>query len=333
MTGRLHGPADRRRPRPGLRRAAAGVASAVLAVTLLTACQEEVVPEPTPEPTVEVAGDFGVRPTITVPEGLNVAEPVSEVLIAGEGPEVAEGANLLLDYVAVDTVTGETVADTFSTLPELRTLTVDSLGEPLYDLLQGVTVGTRIERVELGTASRPNPHVLVVDVLPIRATGQSREPEAEMPAVSLDESGSPSVTVPAGDPPSTMRLAVLVKGDGAQVSTDQSVVLQLTAVRWSDGAVVDSTWGSAPRAVALSDLVPGLRGALLEQTVGSQLLAVVPPAEGNETDTLIYVVDILATADVAIGPSGTEGQGDVPPEQATPPVGDELPTDGPTEDF
>ena len=300
---------------PTLRRRLAATAAIALTAVLVAACQPEPEPEPAPLPTIEVAGGFGVRPTITVPDGIAVTEPTSQVLIAGEGPVVAEGANLLLDYVAVDAVTGETVADTFSTLPEIRTLSAQSLGEPLYELLQGVSVGTRIERVELGTAQRPNAHVLVVDVLPLRAEGQAREPEAEMPAVTLDENGSPSVTLSGAEPPATMRLSVLIKGSGAQVSTDQSVVLAMTAVRWSDGAVVDTTWGSAPRAVALRDLPAGLRGALLEQTVGSQLLAVVPPAEGTGSDTLVYVVDILATADVALEPGGTDG--DVAQEATT----------------
>ncbi|PWD49590.1 peptidylprolyl isomerase [Serinibacter arcticus] len=309
------------------RRSLAGAATAALLVVgLVAGCQEEAPVPETPQPTIEVAGDFGVRPTITVPEGLTVAETSSAVLIPGDGPVVAEGGGLLLDYVALDVVTGETVADTFPTLPEIRSLTVDSLGAPLYELLEGVSVGTRIERVELGTAARPNPHVLVVDVLPVRATGQAREPEAGFPTVTLDDTGAPTVAVPAEPAPTSARFAVLVKGDGPQVATDQSLVLQLTAVRWTDGAVVDTTWGSGARAVALSDLGEALRGALLEQTVGSQVLVVAPPADGAAGDTLVYVVDILATADIAVDPAGTEGLVPTPSESAG---AVERPTDPP----
>lgn len=289
--------------RPAIRAVAA---IAALAVGALTACQSEPEEPETPQPTVEVAGEVGVRPTITVPPGLSVTESTSDVLVAGDGPVLADGASLLLDYVALDVVTGETVADTFATLPEIRTLTEQSLGEPLYDLLQGTSVGSRLERVELGTPERPNPHVLVVDVLPVQATGTPREPEPGLPTVALEPTGAPVITVPEGEPGSSSRFAVLIKGAGPQVASNQSLVVQLTAVRWSDGAVVDSTWGTEPRAVALAELPTALRAALLEQTVGSQVLVVVPGAEGGTTDALVYVVDVLATADVALG--GTEGQ-------------------------
>ncbi len=306
------------------RRLLGAAAVGLLAVGALASCRSE--PEPTPTPTaeIEVAGPFGVRPTITVPAGTEVAETSSSVLITGDGPVVADGASILLDYVAVDVATGETVADTYPDLPEIRTLSAESLGQPLHELLQGVTVGSRVERIELGTAARPSPHVLVVDVLPTRATGQAREPEAGLPTVALDETGAPTVTVPEGDPPTGSRFAVTIKGAGPQVGSEQSVVLQLQAVRWSDGAVVDSTWGSAPRAVALADLGTALRGALVEQTVGSQVLVVAPPADASSPDTIVYVVDVLATADVALDPSGTEGQA-----PATSP-GVERPTDEPT---
>jgi len=310
------------RPR---RRLVGAVAVGLLVAAGLTSCRSE--PEPTPTATapIEVAGQFGVRPTITVPPGTEVAETSSSVLVTGDGPVLADGDSLLLDYVAVDVATGETVADTYPALPEIRTLSAESLGQPLHALLQGVTVGSRVERIELGTAARPSPHVLVVDVLPIRATGQAREPEPGMPTVTLDDTGAPSVTVPAEAPPTGSRFAVTVKGAGPQVAPDQSVVLQVMAVRWSDGAVVDSTWGSAPRAVALSDLGVALRGALVEQTVGSQVLVVAPPTDASSPDTLVYVVDVLATADVTLDPAGTEGQA-----PATSP-GVERPTDTPTE--
>ena len=52
---------------------------------------------------------------------------------------------------------------------------------------------------------------------------------------------------------------------------------------------------------------------------------VAPPTDASSPDTLVYVVDVLATADVTLDPAGTEGQA-----PATSP-GVERPTDTPTE--
>jgi peptidylprolyl isomerase len=53
-------------------------------------------------------------------------------------------------------------------------------------------------------------------------------------------------------------------------------------------------------------VVPGFKKALVGQTVGSQVVAVIPPADGygsdgnsqagiKGTDTLVFVIDILNT--------------------------------------
>lgn len=270
-------------------------------------CASQGSEEPTASATIEVAGEVGVRPILTIPPGYTVTETTERTLIEGDGAELVEGAAILLDYVAVDLTTGETVKDTYGGLPEIRTLSIEDLGEPLHGLLAGARVGARLERIELGTAADPDPHLLVVDVRPTRATGSPLTVDPLLPVVTVAEDGTPSVQVPTTAPPTSVTTATLLKGTGPQVTAGQSVVIQLLAIRWADGAVVDSTWGVAPRAVALSDL-GGLSAGLVEQTVGSQVLVVVPPADGNGVDTLVYVVDVLATGDASVPPAGTEGQ-------------------------
>lgn len=304
--GRAGRAGDRRAGRTSRGIAVAGVLAALLAVPL-AGCGA-VDPVPTPPPTVGVAGEVGLRPTITIPEGFTVEETTTRTLVVGSGPPLVADQAILIDYVALNVVTGETVKDTYAGLPEIRTLAVSNLGEPLYELLVGARVGSRLQRVELGTAADPDPHVLVVDVRPTRATGEALPNDAALPSVTLAEDGTPAIAVPTTAPPTTVASSTLIKGSGPQVAVGQSVVLQILVVRWADGAVVDSTWGVAPRAASLADLGAGLSAGLVEQTVGSQVLVVVPPADGNGVDTLVYVVDILATGDVAVPPAGTEGQ-------------------------
>lgn len=119
-----------------------------------------------------------------------------------------------------------------------------------------------------------------------------------MPAVALADDGAPTITVPDGEPPDRLRVAPLVRGDGAQVRPGQDVTIQYTGMAWETGAPYDSTWatGKVPQTVAIDETFPGLRDGLVDQTVGSQVLLVIPPAQAQGTDTLVLVVDILAVA-------------------------------------
>ena len=76
-------------------------------------------------------------------------------------------------------------------------------------------------------------------------------------------------------------------------------------VRWSDGKLLEETYGTEPATAALSGLVPGMVKGLTGQPVGSRVLLVIPPADGypdgNATpsvkpgETLVMVVDLLFT--------------------------------------
>lgn len=280
-------------------------AAVLVVLGLVAGCQGG---EDEPPPQIEVSGDFGTRPLVSVPEGYTVAETTEQVLLVGDGPIVQGGQIVLLDYLGIDLASEAVEVDTYATLPEIRTMTVDSLGAPLHDLLDGQTEGSRLQRIELGTADDPAPHLLLVDIRPTRAVGEEATVDEDMPTVELDSSGAPTVTIPDLAPPANVESAALITGTGPQVAPGESVVIQLLGVRWSDGSVLDTTWGSAPRAASLQDLGTGLSAGLVEQRVGSQVLVVVPPDQGNGVDTIVYVVDILATSDVELPPAGTEGQ-------------------------
>ena len=113
--------------------------------------------------------------------------------------------------------------------------------------------------------------------------------------------GSPTITIPGAPPPPDRVEQVLIKGEGAQVSADAVLIVQFTRVRWSDGAVEATTWGGLPERLDLATSMPGLSLGLLDQMMGSQVLLVVPPAEAAGTDTLVFVVDVLAIASERTG--------------------------------
>jgi peptidylprolyl isomerase len=117
------------------------------------------------------------------------------------------------------------------------------------------------------------------------------------------------VTIPPGtEPPSDLQIEVLKKGDGPVVPDPANVTVQYQGVNWTTGEVFDQSWGKGtPSPFSTDQVVPGFAKAMIGQTVGSQVVVIIPPAEGygeagqpsagiGGTDTLVFVIDILAVA-------------------------------------
>ncbi|MFC8921745.1 FKBP-type peptidyl-prolyl cis-trans isomerase [Cellulosimicrobium sp. NPDC057127] len=292
------------------------VALALVAALVLGACEEPEDAAQTPLNTaVEVAGSAGAPPSLTYTAPLDVPQTRSEVVWPGTGRELVEGGPLLLNLYAQDARDGTVLQNTYTDAPQWFTLSDESVGDDLADLLRGQRVGARLL---LAQEDDGVPVVLVVDVLPTRADGEDVSPPEGMPTVERAEDGAPTVTVPADTPPpADLVVQPLVRGDGPQVEAGQVVTVRYTGVRWSDGGVFDSSWaaGATPSSVmiGIGEVIEGWEQGLLEQSVGSQVLLVVPPDLGYAgtanplaDETLVYVVDILdahfpVTAEEAAG--------------------------------
>ncbi|TDE90370.1 hypothetical protein EXU48_18090 [Occultella glacieicola] len=299
-------PARPRRPVGVLLQRLLAVLALVAGLTGLVACTPDE-PEPSGIDLVAVGGNMGAHPQVTFDAPLAVTETETEELITGEGTVLVDGAAVMVSYLAIDAVTGETIEDTFSSQPEVLLLTEAEAG-PLYDELLGRTEGSRLLRVEVGTATKPNPLVLVYDILHTRAWGEEVPPAAGMPVVSRSETGEPTVTIPDTAPPADLSVVQLIRGDGAQVRSGLAVTVRYTTIAWSTGEVVESTWGEgqAPTTVAFTGLIQGWQEGLVDETVGSQVMLIVPPEQAFGDDTLVYVIDVLAVSAL----NGTDGAGE-----------------------
>ncbi|KQY46226.1 FKBP-type peptidyl-prolyl cis-trans isomerase [Cellulomonas sp. Root137] len=302
-----------------------GLAAAALALTLglsLAACAGDSADDPTPSATststadpadvaalakVEVEGEPGSKPTITLPTTpFTVSALVVRVVDEGTGDEITEGQTLSIQTTAVSGTDGTELGDTYSSTPE-KIVADDQLLPDLHDALVGQKVGVRIlfavpdgegTNVVVGEVVEANDTVPALE----RAEGEAVTPPAGLPTVTLDADGKPSIT-PLTDPaPTTLVAQPLIKGTGAEVTEDQTLTVNYTGWLW-DGTQFDSSWDSGePATFALTGVIPGWTQGLAGQTVGSQVLLVIPPDLGygdqaSETipagSTLIFVVDIL----------------------------------------
>jgi len=265
---------------------------------------------------VTVDGEVGSAPTISFDAPLQVDELQATVLQEGDGEPTQAG-----DYVQYAlTAYGADEGEEFVTLGyepgELLPSQISS-DSPLGQILGCNAPGSRVVATFPATPATETSEaiaseVYVVDLLavvPTAAWGEPQDPVSGLPVVTLADDGAPTIEIPDADPPAETEVATLKEGDGYTVQDGDYVLIQYSGVRWSNGEVFDETWnGKAPYAAQTTGFVEGFQKALVGFPVGSQVLVVIPPAEGygegeiNESDlkgeTLAFVVDILGAQHV-----------------------------------
>jgi hypothetical protein len=308
----------------------AALSVAALSAVLLAGCADSAAPDAEPTPTgttavdlcdaqvesgaatesVTVEGEVGQMSTATFTAPLDVTELQSTVVTEGSGDPVAAGDLVSYALSAYSADTGEELGSFgYADSPVLpQQISSDS---PLGQMFGCATPGTRVVAAFPASEQAAGEVYIIdlIDVVPSAAWGEPQEPVDGMPEVELAEDGAPTITVPDDlEEPSTTELATLKKGDGATVASGDTVLVQYTGVL-VDGTVFDSSWESgAPAQFQTTGVVAGFGKALEGQTVGSQVLAVIPAAEGYgdaeqgtipANSTLIFVVDILGVAPAA----------------------------------
>ena len=264
---------------------------------------------------ITVTGDFGTVPTVDFTKPIDTTDLTLQRTVQTKGTGAAIAAGDFVSYAAtiLDGATGSVLSQAGYTPGEIlpEQISADNGGQ----IFGCATVGSRLT-LATATGNETTPSVVyVIDVLgitPTAAWGEEQAPVAGMPTVSLGDGGAPAITIPEGQtPPTETQVATLKKGDGPVVQAGNQVLLQYTGVRWSNGETFDSTWdkGGVPTSFATNKVVAGFQKALEGQTVGSQVLVTMTPADGygegdiNATDlkgeTLVFVIDILGTAPAA----------------------------------
>lgn len=265
---------------------------------------------------VDVTGEFGT-PEVTVEPPVYVEETVFDDVIVGDGRAVTTRAqDVQFTAAIVDGKTGETVVSA-----PTQVTPVEQWGEfyeGMAKMLECATEGSRIvgavtaedfadeAAANLGLTDG-QAAVVVIDLNKVYLPAADGTPQAggssTLPQVVHAPGGRPGILVPDTDPPADLQIEVLKKGDGEVVESDSNVRVHYTGVTWNEREVFDSSWEKgASTAFTLDGVVPGFAQALEGQTVGSQVLAVIPPELGYGDQasgsipagsTLVFVIDIL----------------------------------------
>lgn len=265
---------------------------------------------------VHVSGAPGAA-QVSIDAPVFVHETVAADEKVGEGMAITSDAqDLAFTATIVDGATGQTL---LTATPQVDTVGswrehYDGLADMMMCAREGSRVVGAVPATALSTQAAENwglseddTIVVALDVQKVYLAAADGVPQYNdrrgMPSVVLAPDGTPGIIIPDADPPADLAVEVLKKGDGAVVTDADSIRIKYTGVTWADRKVFDSSWQKgASVAVTMNGVVPGFAQALEGQTVGSQILAVIPPelgygAEGSGTipggATLVFVIDIL----------------------------------------
>lgn len=273
---------------------------------------------------VKVTGAFKAEPTVAFDAPLTATTTQRHVVTEGTGPATHLGDLMTVDFAVYNGTTGKVATTTFGDTSGPVQITVDSsqIIAGLVKTVECAKIGSRIVGVmppkdAFGSQGNSNfgigakdVVVFVVDVIgvaPTKADGAPQPAPAGFPTVKLAKDGTPTVTIPKdAKAPDTTMIGLLKQGTGATVASGDTVTLQYQGVNFRTGKVFDQSWGKGPTQLSTSQVIAGFSKALVGQKVGSQVIALIPPADGygssgqsqagiEGTDTLVFVIDILGT--------------------------------------
>ncbi|MBE7162494.1 MAG: FKBP-type peptidyl-prolyl cis-trans isomerase [Williamsia herbipolensis] len=139
---------------------------------------------------------------------------------------------------------------------------------------------------------------------PVESGTPGSEGIPQITANATDTGKEPTIAAGTGTPPSDLRVADLVTGNGRTATAADTVSVRYVGALYSDGSVFDASWkqGSTPVDFPLSGVVPGFADGIVGMKVGGRREIVIPPALGYGDQaqpglpagsTLVFVVDLV----------------------------------------
>lgn len=311
-----------------MRKIPAALAVLTLAVVGLTGCSmsgasgctRPAVPDQDVMDQIKVSGSADAVPQVDLYTPFHTEHASFQDVKTGDGtPITSEDQLVVVDISLFSGETGKVVAQTQyngdqSVVIPVSQLTTyfPSIGDSLHCATEGSRVVVALppggveEQLAASGIGAKDSSVAVIDLRKVylpKADGSNvYNPSQGLPTVVRAPDGRPGIIVPDNAPPKDLVVQTIKKGDGPVVTGDVPVRVHYTGVLWDDKTVFDTTWDGEPKSITLDAVVPGFATALKGATVGSQIMVVVPPAEGYgdkaqasvpANSTLVFVIDIL----------------------------------------
>jgi peptidylprolyl isomerase len=269
---------------------------------------------------VSVTGDFGKSIEVKYDSQVEVGEISTEVLSEGDGPEVADGDQVMVHLYLGNGFTQQQALNTYdSGDPEQITVDEQQLSEVFLAALTGHPIGSRVAVLApadkaFGEAGNPQLDIgnkdtvlVVADIIEEFQPPEAVEvPKSEMPRLII-KNGEPAgfdfSGIPEPKADDELKRTILEEGDGATVTQEMTVTADYLGQVYKGDKPFDESYSKQPAAFSLSEVVQGWTFGLSDVKVGSRVLLAIPPDLGYGAQeqpnipadsTLYFVVDIVS---------------------------------------
>jgi FKBP-type peptidyl-prolyl cis-trans isomerase len=288
-------------------------------------------PEGDASKSIKVGGDAGAKATADFKAPLSADTTQRTVVTKGSGDKLVVGDFNAVNFTLFNGTSGKEITSTYDQGGAPQGIPVDETQymPGLVKAIECAPAGSRVVAVVPpadGFGSQGNSSVGIAptdsmvfvidtgkssidmtDTSAMKASGADQPVVPGVPTVALAADGTPTITIPDSAPPAATTITVLKKGDGPVLGATQSAIVQYMGEVWGSKKVFDQSWGKTPLIAAPGGTVPGFDKAVQGQTIGSQVIVSMTPADGYGdqgqpdagiagTDTLVFVIDILAAA-------------------------------------
>jgi peptidylprolyl isomerase len=267
------------------------------------------------------------EPTLSFPTPLTTTKSETKVLVAGTGPRFGGAQQITFEYQSYNAGTGAKLQGTKwdGTDAVSQVVAKAATGSANFcDALAGVREGSVVATIISAKDShggkayptsgigKNDSIIFVFKLLKVflpKAQGTQQPAEDGFPQVVTNADGAPGLVMANWDAsaaPTDFKSETLIQGKGPTIKMGDTVTVHYSGYIWSTAKTMfDSSWSKGTPAtfqLQTGALIPGFIKALVGQHVGSQVVAVLPPAYGYGTSgagsipansTLIFVIDIL----------------------------------------
>lgn len=265
-------------------------------------------------PGITAKGELGKKPQISFNPPMTVENNTYAVLQKGDGAVVGEGDRVCAQGIALNAKDGSTLMSTWEKNTPDCSLDIqkNSTASGYYNVIKGQRINSTIAFGINDANSSGTSYIMALTLVSkqkalTRAQGAAvTDIPSDLPKVTLASNGKPSLDLNGYKPNGKLVSQTLIKGTGSAVKDTNTVEVKYTG--WTldeSGKLIqfDSSWDKdQPASFSLDSVVTGWKTGLSGQTVGSQVLLVIPPDQGYgnkasgkipANSTLYFVVDIL----------------------------------------
>ena len=275
---------------------------------------------------IQVSKDQTQAPSVDFATPIKAKTIETKVIVEGDGPKIYGNQLVDVEYLGINGGTGKTFQTSKFDGTNFASQFLAADQKPDFcGALAGVREGSRVAVLfpaELAHGGQGIPDlgvqatdsiIFVFDILKVflpKALGDEKSLPASFPGVNVvrAEDGTPGISIPKSAAPTKLQIADLIEGRGETVAMGQTVTLHYSGFLWDGKTQFDSSWEKGqPVQFKLEEggLINGFLKAVVGQKIGSQVVAVIPPADGyGSTDqgsipansTLVFVIDLLGVA-------------------------------------